>query len=113
MAFKHILTLNAQEDKYTLRIDGKIVKTTFGNTKDKPLEFLFLGIASLEDKIYNEGVRVSFSSSDGVNPDIIEYVKEACNRYQDLVQQKTFLEDVCRKTKANLNKLNNEIPGLY
>lgn len=113
MAFKHTLTLDVQNDMYNLRINGKIVKTSLGVVKNKPLEFLFLGIASLEDKIYNEGVFVSGLNSVGVNIDVIEYIKEACKRYQELVQQKTFLEDICRKTKANLNKLNNKIPKLY
>jgi len=112
MAFKHRLTLDVQNDMYSLKIDGKIVRTSSGPVKDKPLEFLFLGIASLDDKIYNEGILVCGLNTE-VNIELLEYIGEACERYQELVQQKTCLENICRKTKINLNKLNNEIPELY
>ena len=108
---RHILNVDMSEDKYTLRLDGKIINTDFGQIKNKSLEYLFVGLASIEDKVFAEGIIVQSGDIEGkINLDAKEFLNICCKRYEQLATKNLILQDFCYKTKKQLEEIAKDTP---
>ena len=108
---RHVLNVDISENKYTLRLDGKIIKTGLGQVKNKPLEYLFLGLASIKDKIFAEGIIVQSGDIKGeTNLDAKEFLNICCKKYEQLATKNLILQDFCYKTKKQLEEIAKDTP---
>ncbi len=106
----HLIIFGGENNEYTLKLDGKVVSSDYGDIKEKSPAYLFYAVAFLDSKIYEEGIVVSSNCKKGTNK-IGAMLKIICRKYESLTNKQQGLKRICEETKKELKTIEGKIPS--